>query len=108
MLGHLEDDQLETFVRAGQARLIAPATALKRRKDELGFLARLLDERPQPPDRLPYVERKAYTARRATESPDAPSAEWLYDRMALGSEPASQLGGYSRTDTDGLARTNRG
>ena len=58
-----------------------PPTAAERRVSELGFLARLLDERPQSPERLPYVDRKIYDERRKTDAPMAPSSARLQVRF---------------------------
>jgi hypothetical protein len=59
------------------ARLHRPKTAATRRVEELGLLARLLDEYPQPPGHLPYVERKLYDERRLRERPGAPTSARL-------------------------------
>lgn len=60
--------------------MYAPASAAEQRVSELGYLARLLEELPQPSDALPYFERQVYTERRRVEAPDAPSARELCKR----------------------------
>lgn len=77
MVNRTSTDQRQRLARALHAKLYAPETALKRRVAELGLLARLLEEQLQPADRLPYIERKLYTQRRAAHVADAPTAEWL-------------------------------
>ena len=81
MLALLAEADRETFARALHQHVHAPASAAERRVRELGFLAQLLDEQPQPPERLPFVERKHYDQRRKTEAPDAPTSAWLVERF---------------------------
>ncbi len=80
MLRELDLDAREKFVQAAHGDVYAPVAARKRRSAELGFLARLLEEEPQSPERLPSVQRKTYTKRRSIEAPDAPTDEWLWAR----------------------------
>src|SRR5439155_12421133 len=63
------------------ARLNAPPSAAERRVKELHFLTRLLEEQPQPLNRLPYVPRKHYDERRATDAPEAPPSARLQERF---------------------------
>lgn len=81
MISGLPAAALEEVARALHARLNAPPTAAERRVRELGYLARLLDERPQPPERLPYIPRNVYDERRATEKADAPTSARLQERF---------------------------
>ena len=81
MLAVLDDDARETLARALHQHVHAPPSAAKRRVAELGFLARLLNEQPQPPDRLPYVSRKLYDQRRESGAPDAPLSARLQERF---------------------------
>lgn len=80
MFQWLDLEEQEVFLRAAHQRLFAPQTFAQRRAAELGFLAKLLDEVPQSPDRLPYVQRAEYDKRRPTEAPDAPLSARLVER----------------------------
>lgn len=80
MISRLDRDGRETLARAFHDQLYAPASAAEQRVSELRYLAQLLDELPQPPDALPYIERQVYTERRRIEAPDAPSAYELCKR----------------------------
>lgn len=80
MLVRLSLEQRTTLARRLHDRLYAPATAAEHRVAELGFLSLLLNEKPQPPERLPIVERKDYEARRKTDAPNAPRAALLVNR----------------------------
>lgn len=80
MVERLPPDALDEVRRALRAKLNAPPTAAERRVDELRFLAQLLDELPQPPDRPPYVARKVYDQRRALEAQEAPPSGRLQRR----------------------------
>lgn len=81
MLRRVDPDGRERLARALHQQLNAPTSAAESRVAELGFLARLLEEELQPPDRLPYVDRKVYSERRPREAPAAPSAQWLCERF---------------------------
>ena len=81
MIAVLPENAAAEIARALHANLNAPPTAADYRVKELGFLARLLDEKPQPPDRLPYIARKLYEARRATDAAFAPPAARLQERF---------------------------
>ena len=81
MISGLPAAALEEVARALHARLNAPPSAAQRRIRELGYLARLLDERPQPPERLPYFPRVLYDERRPIEKPDAPPSARLQERF---------------------------
>src|SRR4051812_1090799 len=76
----LDIGERRAVLEACRQGLHAPPTAADRRIGELGLLARMLDERPQEPDALPYVERQIYEARRRAEAPEAVSARTLVDR----------------------------
>jgi hypothetical protein len=80
MFRRLDPERRERFLRAVHQHLNAPEAASERRWRELGFLATLLDEVPQPPETLPYIERHVYEKRRPTEAPEAPRAAWLCER----------------------------
>jgi hypothetical protein len=58
MLATLDDDRRKTLARAFHQHLNAPPPASERRVAELGFLARVLKEKTQDPDRLPYIARQ--------------------------------------------------
>jgi len=62
------------------AKLHAPAHARERRVAELGFLAALLAEVPQPPEELPYIERQHYDERRAKDATQSPLSARLTER----------------------------
>lgn len=62
------------------AKLHTPALARERRVAELGFLATLLAEVPQPPEELPYIERQHYDERRAKASSPSPLSARLTER----------------------------
>lgn len=81
MIEALPAEAVEEVGRALHARLNAPITAAERRVKELLFLTRLLEEQPQPPDRLPYIPRKLYDQRRVTDAPDAPLSARLHERF---------------------------
>lgn len=81
MTNRLPIEAVEELGRALHARLNAPPTAAERRVKELRFLARLLDEQPQPLERLPYVLRAHYDERRAADAPEAPSSARLQKRF---------------------------
>jgi hypothetical protein len=81
MLAVLPKELREEFAMTLYRVVNAPPPAGKGRVLELHFLARLLDERPQPPETLPYVERTEYDARRRAESESAaPSSSRLVKR----------------------------
>jgi hypothetical protein len=67
--------------RALHAKLNAPPTAAERRVKGLGFLARVLDERVQYPERLPYVPRDLYELRRTNNPSLAPPSARLQERF---------------------------
>lgn len=79
MVEVLDPGSREALARALHQHVHAPRSPVERRLAELGPLARLLDEQPQPPERLPYIQRKAYDQRRAQRGA-GPSSEWLTDR----------------------------
>jgi hypothetical protein len=81
MIAVLPAEAVAEIGRALHGKLNAPPTAAEHRVSELSFLARLLDEQPQHPDRLPYISRKQYEARRATDSAVAPPAARLQERF---------------------------
>jgi hypothetical protein len=81
MIERLPPEAVEEVARVLHARLNAPPTAAERRVKELFFLTRLLEEQPQPVDRLPYILRYLYDARRATDAPDAPPSARLQERF---------------------------
>lgn len=64
MLDHLSPTGIGELARALHAKLNTPPTAAERRVDELGSLARVLEERPQYPEVLPYIPRNYYDQRR--------------------------------------------
>lgn len=64
------------------AKLFAPAHARERRVVELGFLAKLLAEAPQPAGLMPYIERQVYDTRREHDAPSAPLSARLTERYA--------------------------
>src|SRR4051812_709019 len=80
MLNRLNPASKQEFTRRLHARVHAPKAAAERRLADLGYLAGLLDERPQPPERLPYIERKIYDQRRPLEAPEAPLTARLTER----------------------------
>jgi hypothetical protein len=80
MLSMLPFEQKESLARRLHDQLFAPAGARERRVSELGFLAALLDQTPQPPERLPVIERQDYEARREAERPTATRAALLVER----------------------------
>jgi hypothetical protein len=80
LLDHLSSEGLKEVGRALHARLNAPPTPAERRVAELRYLTRLLEERPQYPERPPYVPRTVYDERRASEAPDAPPSARLTER----------------------------
>jgi hypothetical protein len=61
----LPKEVVAEVAHALHAKLNVPPTAAERRVKMLGLLARLLGERPQHPECLPYLPRKEYDARRA-------------------------------------------
>ncbi len=92
MLAVLDDDARETLARALHQHVHAPPSASERRVAELGFLSRLLNEQPQPPDRLPYIARKLYDERRERDAPDAPLSARLQEKF--GSWPRACHGAW--------------
>jgi hypothetical protein len=81
MMGALPPTAAEELGRALHAKLNAPPTAAERRAKMLRFLARLLEELPQYPDCLPYVPRKEYDARRATDRSSGPPSARLQQQF---------------------------
>lgn len=67
--------------RALHAKLNAPPTAAERRVKGLGFLARLLAERPQYPEHLPYIPRNLYDLRRTANPSPVPSSARLQEHF---------------------------
>jgi hypothetical protein len=113
MLNRLPDELLAELARNLHAKLNLPASPAERRANELGFLSRLLDELPQYPGRLPYVERKIYDERRKVCHAGAPSSSRLQERF--GSWPRAcraawglHPDGRSIGDRDPWARPRRG
>ncbi len=117
MVSLLPIEAKHVLARRLHDQLFAPATAGERRIAELGLLAALLDESPQPPGRLPRIERAAYEARRVAEDGAAPRAAVLVERYgswsracwaawglladgrnAMGGRPWPQQGRASRFD----------
>jgi hypothetical protein len=81
MLAQLSHDDKRTLAAALHQHLFAPPPAAELRVRELGLLARLLDEEPQDPERLPYVERRRYDERRARDQSEAPASARLVERF---------------------------
>lgn len=81
MIALLPPEAAAEVLRALYAKLNAPPTAAELRVKDLGFLARLLDEQPQHPDRLPHVSRKLYDARRAADPGPVPGSARLQERF---------------------------
>jgi predicted RNA-binding Zn ribbon-like protein len=79
MLETLDALALAELERALRLRLTPALTAAERRVDELGFLARLLDELPATTrsNGIPQLDRAAYESRQPLEAPDAPTAKTL-------------------------------
>jgi hypothetical protein len=80
MLDRLDSTARQEFAQRLHQRVHAPEAAAERRLADLGFLTRLLDEQPQRPDRLAYIERKTYEQRRPLEAPNAPLSARLVER----------------------------
>jgi hypothetical protein len=80
LLDHLSTAGVREIGRALHARLNVPPTAADRRVAELRYLTSLLEERPQYPERLPYVPRTVYDGRRASEARAAPPSARLTER----------------------------
>lgn len=81
MVALLPPDVVHEIARALHAKLNAPPTAAKRRVTDLALLARLLDELPQHPGRLPYVPRNLYESRRSRDHADGPTSRYLQERF---------------------------
>lgn len=79
MLETLDALALAELERALRLRLTPAFTAAQRRVEELGFLARLLDELPAPTrsNGIPQLHRAVYESRQPLEAPDAPTAKTL-------------------------------
>jgi hypothetical protein len=75
MLEGLELPQRELLARKLHEKLHAPPSAADGRWPELGLLASVIGELPQPPERLPYVERQIYEDRRRLVRGGAPALQ---------------------------------
>jgi hypothetical protein len=80
LIEHLSPEGLQAIGRALHAKLNAPPTPAERRVAELRYLTTLLEERPQYPERPPYVPRTLYDERRPAEAPAAPPSARLTER----------------------------
>src|SRR4051794_10955654 len=80
MIAQLPAEAVEEVGRALHAKLNAPPTARERRGEELFFLMKVLETRAQRPERLPYVPRKEYDARRRAEAADVPPSARLQEK----------------------------
>lgn len=113
MIGCLSPPARKELARVLHAKLNRPVSPAERRVRELGLLARVLDEVPQPPERLPYVERKLYDARREETGRAALSSSTLADRFGSWKQACRAAWGLLRDgrsvgDRDPWARPPRG
>jgi hypothetical protein len=70
--------ELRLDYAAALNRLVnAPASAAAGRIDDLLLVAQLLDQQPQPPESMPYIERREYDAQRIGLNSQAPSSSRL-------------------------------
>ena len=81
MMALLPREAVAELGRALHAKLNAPPTPAERRVNGLGFLARVLDERLQHPEQLPYVPRGLYDLRRAGNPSPAPPSARLQEKF---------------------------
>jgi len=81
MIGTLPPPAVAEIGRALHGKLNAPPTAAERRVKMLDLLARVLDEEPQYPDRLPVIPRKVYDARRSENPSFGPPSARLQERF---------------------------
>jgi hypothetical protein len=81
MIAVLPPAAVEELGRALHAKLNAPPTPAERRVKRLRFLARLLEQRPQYPECLPYVPRKEYDAGRARDPSVGPPSARLQEQF---------------------------
>lgn len=81
MIDTLPPAALAELGRALHAKLNTPPTAAERRSKTLGLLARVLDEKPQYPDRLPFIPRKIYDARRSDDPSLGPPSARLQEQF---------------------------
>jgi hypothetical protein len=81
MIRRLPPEAVRAVGRALHAKLNAPPTPAERRVKMLAFLARLLEERPQYPECLPYVARREYDARRAEDPSLGPPSARLQEQF---------------------------
>jgi hypothetical protein len=80
MVSLLEPHDVAMLARTLQAHLSPSGDAVRRRVEELGLLARVLEEVPQQPGLLPYVDQARYERRRVAADAAAPSARDLSER----------------------------
>jgi hypothetical protein len=80
MIAELPQAAVIEIARALHARLHPGPTAANRRVKELGFLGQLLNEVPQPPDRLPHISRQLYDSRREASGFKGPASTGLTER----------------------------
>ena len=83
MIALLPEESVSELAHALHAKLNAPPTAAERRVKSLGFLARLLEEQPQYPEKLAYIPRSLYDARRALDPLRAPPSARLHERFGI-------------------------
>lgn len=81
MIETLPPSAVAEIGRALHAKVNAPPTAVERRVKALRLLARVLDEQPQYPDRLPIIPRKVYDARRSEDPSLGPPSARLQERF---------------------------
>jgi hypothetical protein len=81
MVKLLRPEAIWELAHALHAKQNAPPTPAERRVKMLGLLMRVLEEQPQPPDRLPYVARKRYDAVRATNPSLGPPSAKLQEQF---------------------------
>jgi hypothetical protein len=81
MVELLPGSAVEELGRALHAKLTAPPTAAERRVKTLRFLTGLLGEEPQYPERLPYIPRGTYDARRSQEPSAGPPSARLVEKF---------------------------
>lgn len=81
MIGALPLRAVGELGRALHAKRNVPPTPAERRLKMLRPLARLLEERPQYPEYLPYIPRKEYDARRGEDPSLGPPSARLHERF---------------------------
>jgi hypothetical protein len=77
MLRVLTPDLRTEYAAALNRVVNATASAAESRVHDLLLVAQLLDEQPQPPESLPYFERREYDAQRIGRDSAAPSSSRL-------------------------------